>query len=85
MPAEPQTICLHGSLYDLSAVQELVGQYGGVARISVESGDHSVTLSFADVDEDVADVVVDHFCNHALVETVRRNSQAEARLRGELS
>ncbi|MCB9778820.1 MAG: hypothetical protein H6742_09675 [Alphaproteobacteria bacterium] len=85
MPAEAQTIELHGSLYDLAAVRELAGQYGGVARLSLEEGDHAVTVRFDDIDTDVADVLVDHFCNHALVETVRRNSQAEARLRGELA
>lgn len=76
-------VSLHRSLYDGGAVEAVASLYAGVAQVTVLPSEHEVTVRFEQVDPDVADVVVDHFCNHALVETVVRRNQAEATLRGD--
>lgn len=85
MPADVLHVSLHGSLYDLDAARQVAEGYGGLARVELEPGAYDLTVRFHDVDPDVTDVLVDHFCNHVLVETVRRHNQAEGRLRGEVA
>lgn len=76
-------VCLHRSLYDSLAIEEVAAQYAGVARVSVSTTEHELRVVFDEVDPDVAEVLVDHFCNHALAATVVRRNQSEATLRGQ--
>lgn len=76
-------VSLHRSLYDAGAVEAVASLYAGVARVTVLPAEHELTVRFEQVDPDVADVLVDHFCNHVLAETVVRRNQAEATLRGD--
>lgn len=73
---------MHRSLYDAGAIRDLVPQYRGVAAIEVDEAEHELRVRFSAIDADVADVLVDHFCNHVLVETVVRRNQALATLAG---
>lgn len=73
---------LHRSLYDAGAIRDLVPQYQGVATITVDEAENELRLRFSGIDPDVADVLVDHFCNHVLVETVTRRNQSLATLSG---
>jgi len=76
-------LVLHKSLYDVAAVHAVAALYGGVATVAVDEDDHAMTVRFDDVDPDVADVLVDHFGNHVLVETVKSSNAAEQVLIGE--
>lgn len=67
---------LHASLYDRAEVQRLLPLYQGLARIGIEEGEEELRLSFAEIDPEVADTLVDHFANHALAQTVRARAQA---------
>lgn len=78
-------IFLHKSLYDAAAVHAVAAQYQGVATVAVEDGEHEVVVRFDQVDPDVVEVLVDHFGNHVLVETVRRHAGAEQTLLGDRS
>lgn len=78
-------LSLHKSLYDGAAVHAVAGQYSGVARVSVEEGEHELLVRFDQVDPDVADVLLDHFANHVLVQTLRSHVQAEQALTGSAS
>jgi len=75
-------LALHRSLYDAEAVRDLLPQYQGVATIRVDEAEHELRLSFTEIDPDVAPMLVDHFCNHVLVETVTRRNQSLATLSG---
>ena len=75
-------LTLHRSLYDVGAVRDLVPQYQGVATIRLDEAEHELRLQFSEVDPDVASMLVDHFCNHVLVETVTRRNQSLATLSG---
>lgn len=75
-------VLLHRSLYEPQAIDEVAALYGGVARLTVEPLDHELRVRFDEVDPDVADVLVDHFCNHVLARTVVMRNQSEATLIG---
>ncbi|RME23240.1 MAG: hypothetical protein D6798_13935 [Deltaproteobacteria bacterium] len=76
-------LMLHKSLYDAAVVHQVARLYEGVATIAVDEDPHAVTVRFDDVDPDVADVLVDHFGNHVLVETVKQANAAEQVLMGD--
>jgi len=71
---------LHRSLYDDDAVYDVAAKYAGVATIQIEADGDSLRVHIDQIDPDVADVLVDHFCNHVLSETVVRFNQAESSL-----
>ena len=73
---------LHRSLYDGDAIGAVAERYAAVATISIDAGEHELTVRFDQVDPDVADVLVDHFGNMALHETIVRRNQAEATMSG---
>jgi hypothetical protein len=75
-------LALHRSLYDAGAVRELLPQYQGLASIRLDETENELRLVFSEIDPDVAAMLVDHFCNHALVETVTRRNQSLATLSG---
>ncbi len=64
-------LTLHRSLYRPDAVRTAATAFGELARIDVRDRDHEVVITFADVDADVEEVLLDAFANHALFETVR--------------
>lgn len=75
-------LLLHKSLYDAAVVRAVAALYEGVAAIGIDEAEHELIVRFDRVDPDVAEVILDHFANHALVETVRANAGAEAALQG---
>lgn len=67
------TIELSRSLYDPDAVAEAVATFQHLATIEIEPTDAHVRVTIADLDPDVADVLADELCNHALAHTVSRH------------
>ena len=59
------------SLYRQEALEATIAAFGKLAtfELNSESGDHMLAIS--DMDERVADRLVDALCNHALAETIR--------------
>lgn len=78
-------LTLHKSLYASGAVHAVAAMYGGVAQVAVDESEHDLVVRFDQVDPDVAEVLLDHFANHVLVETVRTTVQAEQAMTGEAS
>jgi len=58
-------------LYAAEAVDEAVRAYAGLARFAVSQGGADVLVEVSEPDPEVADVLLDEFCNHVLNETVR--------------
>lgn len=75
---------LHRSLYGADAVHRVAGMYGNVAQVAVEDLDHELCVRFSQVDPDVSEILLDHFCNHVLAETVKDSRRSEKILAGEL-
>ncbi len=61
------------SLYRDDAIDAAAAAYGELATISVETLADDIVVSVSDIDERVADRLVDAFCNHALFETASRS------------
>ncbi|MFT7624155.1 MAG: hypothetical protein ACI9WU_003342 [Myxococcota bacterium] len=61
---------LSRDIYPLEAVQATVAAYEGLARFEVSATADVIRVTIADRDPDVADVLEDEFCNHALCEAV---------------
>ena len=78
-------LTLHKSLYDGPAVHAVAAQYRDLATITVDEGEHELLVRFEDIDPDVQDVLLDHFGNHVLVESLRSHVGAEQALLGEVS
>jgi len=76
-------VSLHRSLYDADAVTAVAARYDGLATFHIHAGEHDIVVAMTDIDPDVADVLVDHFCNLALQETIVRHNQAEATMTGQ--
>ena len=72
MPPEPITFA--ADLYSVEAVRATAEAFSGLAtiRVDVPESGAVATVVFDDVREDVADAIVDEFCNHALAGTVER-------------
>lgn len=60
------------SLYQAEAVQAAVEAYQELATFDVKVRDDDVAVEIFDPDPDVANVLVDEFCNHVLHETIVR-------------
>lgn len=68
------TLAFHTSLYDRDAVLETRDAFGHLATIDVDEADeHCLSVTFAAIDERVADRLVDAFANHALAMTIQRH------------
>lgn len=68
-----QTLELSRSLYDPDAVAEAVAAFQNLATIEVEATEARLRVTITDPDPDVADVLADELCNHALAHTVARH------------
>ena len=66
-----EELSLPRSLYDASAVEATVEAYNELATFDVKLVDDAIMVTINDPDPDVADIIVDEFCNHALSETIR--------------
>ncbi len=60
------------SLYALEAVEAAAKAFEHLAKLSVKVEGNDIELSVSDPDPDVADVLTDELCNHALAGTVIR-------------
>jgi len=65
------------SLYDKGAVDAAALAFAALASFEVTSEDDEIHVSVSEIDERVADRLVDAFCNHALYETVMRARKVE--------
>ena len=68
-----QTIEFSRSLYDPEAIDEAVAAFGALATFAVVATEAHVRVTMSEPDPDVADVLVDELCNHALAHTVSRH------------
>ena len=68
----PDPITFSRSLYLPEAVQAAAAAFSELAKIDVRVLDSHIEVALAEIDPDVADVIVDELCNHALHETVVR-------------
>lgn len=60
------------ALYLADAVGAAVEAYGELATFAVVELDDEVAVDISDPDPEVAEVLVDEFCNHVLHETIVR-------------
>jgi hypothetical protein len=74
-----QTVSFARDLYSAEAVAEAVQAYAGLARFEVLQGGADVVVEIREPDPDVADVLVDEFCNHVLNQTVARRRKEPAK------
>jgi len=65
-----ETISFARSLYHPQAIRAAAEAFAELASITVEAGDDETAVQIAEPDPDVADVIVDEFCNYALSETI---------------
>ena len=65
------------SLYRQEAIEAAVAAYGALAQLALEVHENDFTVSIDNIDERVADRLVDAFCNHALYETARLERHVE--------
>ena len=61
---------LNRKLYRAAALQTAIEAFGELATISVQRDDRYFQISFAEVDPDVKEVLVQEFANYVLAETV---------------
>ena len=59
-------------LYSAEAIENTVGAYDHLAKITVEVEGQDIVVRFEDEDPQHAEVLVDSFCNHVLYETIAR-------------
>ncbi len=63
-------VALNKKLYRVGAVREAAAEFVGLADIEVGGKGGSIEVSFANIDEEVGDVLVDEFLNFALALTI---------------
>jgi len=71
----PDTVRFHRSLYDVDALEAAADAYRPLATITLHVSEHDVRAEIDDIDERVADRLVDAFCNHALFTTIGQRRQ----------
>lgn len=71
----PDAVRFHRSLYDVAAIEAAAQAYEPLANITLHVSEHDVRADIADIDERVADRLVDAFCNHALFTTISQRRQ----------
>lgn len=72
-----RTVVFSPRLYELEAVRLSAERFAADATIRIVEEDAGIRVSFSQQDDEIADDLVDSFCNHALFETVRRRRARE--------
>ncbi len=67
---DAQRISFARSLYSPDAINAAIEAFAGLATFSVQLADDAVEVTLSDADADVADVLLDEFCNHALAQSI---------------
>lgn len=74
--AETIAITFSRSLYLPEAVQAAADAFAELAKIEVRVLDGDIEVELDAIDPDVADVIEDELCNHALHQTVVRRRES---------
>jgi len=69
-PVAMDRLDFSADIYSPVAVERAVSVFGELAKFTVTHGDADVSVSWADADADVADVLADELANYALNETI---------------
>jgi hypothetical protein len=65
------------SFYELAGVQAAVEAYAQLARFEIAEHNDDISVTVSEPDPELADTLVDEFCNHALHESIVRRRAAE--------
>lgn len=78
MPLEAE-LSFSSDLYVRAAIDASAEAFGDLADVTVDAppGAGAIIVRFANVRDDVADAIVDEFCNHALAGTIEHRRLAE--------
>ena len=65
-----KSIHFSSSLYSVEAVQKSAQDYASVAEFSISVTESGVDVSIENIHPAYKEILVDHFCNHVLNETI---------------
>ncbi len=71
MPAVPESLTFHRSLYAPPAVRVAAAAFASLATIEVLERENETFVTLSGIDPDVASELLDAFANHVLFETIR--------------
>ena len=68
----PEQLLFSRSLYEPEAVEDAVRAFDALARFEVQLTADDIIVTISEPDAELADVLADELCNHALHQTVIR-------------